>query len=93
MPYETVNFWFEVGVIVSSVALGDVALVSIQNDVIEICNVLVEFFYGCTVQCGKMKFCFLCENCPVCSFVVCVSDRRVVGFSIRFSRDDDRQMV
>ena len=82
MSYEAVNFCCEIGVVVSSVALGDVVLVGIQDDVIEGGNMFVEVINGCAVQNAKVMFCFLFEACPVCSFVVCVCNRWIVSFGI-----------
>ena len=68
----------------SSVAFGDVLSVSVQYNVVEICNVLVEVVYGSVVKCAEMLFCFVRKPSPVCSFVVCECAVWVVGFGIGF---------
>ena len=66
----------------SSVAFGDVLSVSVQYNVVKICNVLVEVIYGSVVECAEVLFCFLCEPSPVCSFVVCECASWIVGCGV-----------
>ena len=84
MFYKAVYFNCEVGVVVSSVAFGDELLVSIQYDVVEVNDVLVEVVNGRVVKYAEVLFRFLCEPVPVCFFVVCKGAVWVVGFSIGF---------
>ena len=49
MSYEAVYFCSEIGVVASSIAFGDVVLVCVQYDVVEISDVFVEVFDGCVV--------------------------------------------